>query len=557
MTDSDHTVALPAVTTEDEQPDQPQRVPSAYDDYSPADEHPGEYATGIVSLGFIATALRRGVRLWLAIALAAMLAGLGLFVKFPPAYKATTTVLLKPFPDTQPTDGILTDIAMAESRTVAQSAVQRLGLPQASVGSFLKAYSVTEITDQVVLITVGAPSNVEAVRRANAVAAAFLRFRATQAQAQLQSAFDGLDKAAADAKLHAADLQNQVKQLEAQPPSPIQSSKLAVRQSQLRQAQTDAATIHDAVQSEKATEQQATMQVVQNSKVVDAATPAAATHHKLLVIYALSSLILGLALGMGFVIVRALVSDRLRRRDDIAHALGAPVTLSVGSPKLHWLPVRRGQGRDQKRMVTHLRNAVPARSPGAPGLAAVAVDNAQAAAPSLVSLAVSCAQEGQQVVVADLARGAPAARLLGAGKPGIRPVKVSGAHLVVAVPGRDNVAPVGPLPQKSSQAQLGQASEALVAAYASADLLLTLVTIDPALGADHLATWATSAVVVVTAGRSSAARIHAVGELVRLAGMSPVSAVLLDADKSDESTGVTHTPVPQAPAGQGLGIVGR
>jgi hypothetical protein len=69
---------------------------------------------------------------------------------------------------------------------------------------------------------------------------------------------------------------------------------------------------------------------------------------------------------------------------------------------------------------------------------------------------------------------------------------VSGAHLVVAVPGRDNAAPVGPVPQKSSENQLGQASEALVAAYASADLLLTLVTIDPALGADHLTTWATS-----------------------------------------------------------------
>jgi capsular polysaccharide biosynthesis protein len=556
MTDGEHTVALPALTTEDEQPDQPQRV-SAYDDYSSADEHPGEYATGIVSLGFIATALRRGVWLWLAIALAAMLAGLGLFVAFPPAYKATTTVLLKPFPDTQPTDGILTDIALAEIRTVAQSAVRQLGLPQENVGSFLKAYSVTEVTDQVVLITVSAPSNDEAVRRANAVAAAFLQFRAKQAQAQLLSAFQGLDQAVADAKAHAADLQKQVNELKAQPSSPIQSSKLTVRQSQLQQAETDAATIHDAAVSEKGTEQEAIVQVVKNSKVVDAATPVAHSHHKLLAIYALSSLILGLALGMGFVIVRALVSDRLRRRDDIAHALGAPVTLSVGSPKPRWLPIRRGQGRDQKRMVTHLRNAVPARSGGAPGLAVVAVDSPQAVAPSLVSLAVSCAQGGQQVVVADLARGAPAARLLGAGKPGIRPVKVSGAHLVVAVPGRDNIAPVGPLPQKSSQTQLGQASEALVAAYASADLLLTLVTIDPALGADHLGTWATSAVVVVTAGRSSAARIHAVGELVRLAGMSPVSAVLVDADKTDESTGVTHTSAPQAPAGQGLGIVGR
>ena len=557
MTDSDHTVALPAVTTEDEQPDQPQRVPSAYDDYSPADEHPGEYATGIVSLGFIATALRRSAWLWLAIALAAMLAGLGLFVTFPPAYKATTTVLLKPFPDTQPTDGILTDIALAESRTVAQSAVQQLGLPQASVGSFLKAYSTTEVTDQVVLITVSAPSNDEAVRRAKAVAAAFLQFREKQAQAQLQSALASINLQVAQAKQKVNALDTQIAQVQQQPSSTIQQGKLATLKSRRIQANYEASTMEQAALSDRMTETSATAAVVQNSKVVDSATPAAHSHHKLLVIYALSSLILGLVLGMGFVIVRALVSDRLRRRDDIAHALGAPVTLSVGTPKPHWLPVRRGQGRDQKRMVTHLRNAVPARSRGAPGLAVVAVDNAQAMAPSLVSLAVSCAQEGQQVVVADLARGAPAARLLGAGKPGIRPVKVSGAHLVVAVPGRDNVAPVGPLPQKSSQAQLGQASEALIAAYASADLLLTLVTIDPALGADHLATWATSAVVVVTAGQSSAARIHAVGELVRLAGMSPVSAVLVDADKTDESTGVTHTPVPQAPAGQGLGIVGR
>jgi capsular polysaccharide biosynthesis protein len=556
VNDGEHTVALPAVTIKDEQPGQPQRAP-AYDEFSPAGEHPGEYVTGIVSLGFIATALRRSVWVWSAVALAAMLAGIGLFVAFPPAYKATTLVLVKPFPDIQPTDGILTDIALAQSRTVAQSAAQQLGMPQQSVGSFLRAYSATEVTDQVVLITVSAPSNDEAVRRAKAVSAAFLKFRAQQAQAQLRSSLASIDLQVAQAKQQVNDLDAQIAQVEQQPSSPLQQGKLATLQSRRTQANYEASAMEQAALSERMTETSATTAVVQNSKVVDTATPSAATHHKLLAIYALSSLILGLVLGMGFVIIRALVSDRLRRRDDIAHALGAPITLSLGRPKPRWLPIRRGQGRDEKRMVTHLRNAVPARSRGAPGLAVAAVDNAQTVAPSLVSLAVSCAQEGQQVVVADLARGAPAARLLGAGKPGIRPVRVSGAHLVVAVPGRDNVAPVGPVPQKSSQSQLGEASEALVAAYASADLLLTLVTIDPALGADHLTTWATSAVVVVTAGRSSAMRIHAVGELVRLAGMSPVSAVLVDADKTDESTGVTHTPVPQAPAGQGLGIVGR
>ena len=556
MTDGEHTVALPAVTTGNGQPDQPQRAPS-YDDFPPADDRPGEYATGIVSLGFIATALRRSVWLWSAIALATMLAGLGLFVAFPPAYKAQTTILLKPFPDIQPTDGILTDTALAQSPAVAQRAVKQLGLPPQSADSFLKAYSVTDVTDQVIVITVNAPSNDEAVTRAKVVAAAFLQFRAQQAEAQQQSAFKGLDQADAQAQQHVKDLQNELQRWRSQPTSPMQQGKIATLPAQIKQAQIDAATTHQVAVTGKATEQQAMAQVVEDTRVVAAAEPLARSHHKLLLIYVLSSLILGLVLGMGFVIARALLSDRLRRRDDIAHALGAPVTLSLGKPKPRWLPGRRSRGRDRRRMVAHLRNAVPDRSRGAPGLAVVAVDNAQAVAPSLVSLAVSCAQEGQQVVVADLARGAPAARLLRAGKPGIRPVKVSGAHLVVAVPGRDNVAPVGPVPQKSPQAQLGEASEALIAAYASADLLLTLITLDPALGADHLATWASSAVVVVTAGRSSATRIQGVGEMVRLAGTSPVSAVLIDADKTDETTGITHTPVPEAPAGQGLGIVGR
>ena len=105
-----------------------------------------------------------------------------------------------------------------------------------------------------------------------------------------------------------------------------------------------------------------------------------------------------------------------------------------------WLPGRRGlaaaRGRDMQRIVAHLRDAVPASSRGAAALAVVPVDDPQVAALSVVSLAVSCAQQGKQVVVADLCSGAPAARLLGAKDPGVRTVSVDGAHLVVAVPDR-------------------------------------------------------------------------------------------------------------------------
>jgi hypothetical protein len=48
-----------------------------------------------------------------------------------------------------------------------------------------------------------------------------------------------------------------------------------------------------------------------------------------------------------------------------------------------------------------------------------------------------------------------------------------------------------------------------------------------------------------------------VGEMIRLAGMRLASAVLVGADKTDESLGATHTPTPPAPVGQGLRVTGQ
>jgi hypothetical protein len=117
---------------------------------------------------------------------------------------------------------------------------------------------------------------------------------------------------------------------------------------------------------------------------------------------------------------------------------------------------------------------------------------------------------------------------------------VDGAQIEVAVPDPHEIAPVGPFGPTSPESQGALASQ-VAAACDSADVLLTLVTLDPSLASDHLATWAADAIVVVTAGRSSWTKIHAVGELIRRAGTRLVSAVLIGADKWDESLGVTAT----------------
>ena len=151
------------------------------------------------------------------------------------------------------------------------------------------------------------------------------------------------------------------------------------------------------------------------------------------------------------VIISALVSDRLRRRDDVAEALGAPVRLSVGSlrrrrwlPGLPWRAAKRK--RDMRRVVAHLQSAVPGSSGARPSLAVVAVDDAQVAAQAVASLAASYASKGKQVVVADLSGGAHLARLLGARDSGVHAVSRNGAQLMVALPDRDDVHPLVPCP---------------------------------------------------------------------------------------------------------------
>jgi len=79
-------------------------------------------------------------------------------------------------------------------------------------------------------------------------------------------------------------------------------------------------------------------------------------------------------------------------------------------------------------------------------------------------------------------------------------------------------------------------------AFGPGDVLLTLATLDPAFGGEHLVTWADSAVAVVTAGQSTWTRVQSAADMVRSGGTSLVSAVLVGADKSDWSLGLTQDP---------------
>ena len=156
---------------------------------------------------------------------------------------------------------------------------------------------------------------------------------------------------------------------------------------------------------------------MKNSQLLSV-TPVPLAKKKILVTYAAIGLIAGLVVGLSIVIIGSLISDRLRRRDDVAYALDAPVKLSVRTLGAHrrlvpWPGRAAKRNHDLRRVVAHLHTAVPRRTQGAQGLAIVAVDNAPVVARAVMELATSYAGSGTQVVTADLSSGAHLAHLAG------------------------------------------------------------------------------------------------------------------------------------------------
>jgi capsular polysaccharide biosynthesis protein len=550
--DGDQKVSDPVIFSLSGNSDERDRL-GVYDDFAADENRPGDFVPGLVNLGFIKAAIRRSMSFVSLLAAVGLIGGIGVYVKYPHSYQATASVFLTISPYEDTLTAVANNQAMAATSPVATIALKKLGLKE-SVSNFLSSYTVSSSTARVLTVTGSGPSPEQADLRAGAVGSAFLTFRANELQSQQDLVVQSINQQITQARQRVSSIDGQLSQLSSQSASPAQLDKI-------RAERTTAANALSNLQQAAATNQTTTLPgltaALKNSTVLSV-IPVPLAKKKILVTYAAIGLVAGLVVGLSIVIIGALISDRLRRRDDVAYALDAPVKLSVRTLRGHrrlvpW-PGRAGKrNHDLRRVVAHLHTAVPRRTQGAQGLAIVAVDNAPVVAQAVTELATSYAGSGTQVVTADLSSGARLAHLARVKGPGTHEVSRNGVTFTMAVPERDDVAPAGPLPPFNSPPGRAQAPDPLVSSDVAADLLLTLATLDPAVGGDHLATWASNAVVVVTSGESSAERIHSVGEMIRLAGMRLDSVVLLGADKSDESLGLTPRPEEQV----GMGALGR
>lgn len=505
--------------------------------------------TGLTSFGFIGAALRRRAWVWLAATFAGLVISLGLFVVAPPAYQAQTSILITNDSTGDPAVAIEGDVELAQNPQVAEAAMVALadaGKPPSThgLGGFAASYTATVASDRILQITTRADSNAEAIAEADAVTKAFLMFRAYTLREGQVLAISQITPLVNLRTKQFDTLSTLLDHVSAEPPSKARNISLRQLRTKYRQQGTALGALVYTLQNYPVV----TTTEIQGTQVLDPAAPIPPSRKHLAALNAIAGLGSGFGLGLILIAIGAVLSDRPRARDDIARALGARVR-SVGKPGLLGrLPLgsRLGyfRGRSARRLADQIRDAIP---PGRrSSLTVVAADDVRGTAAALACLAISCAEQGRSVVLADLSGQARAARMLGARGPGIHQVEIGSARLVVAIREPGDIVPTGPFAtDQVAGPPTGQTdqSAAVTSTCRSADLVLSLATVDPAVGAEHLATWATNATVVMTAGRSGLTSIHAIGELIRIAGLRLPFGVLVSADKADESFGFVRSQV--------------
>ena len=497
-------------------------------DSSPESQPPVVLVGRLVSLRVVLGALRRRRKLWLSCAAVGLVVGLGYHVVVPRSYNANATLYLAQASGTDPSVGMANDIALLETSAVGHRAAALLGEPSLSSSQLLGKAPGVAASDNVLTLSVSGPSKVEAVRRANALAKAFLGFRSERLQEQTASANKALES-------QISSLEHQISQLSAAMSSggsSAQGNDLTTLVGEQSSDTSELASLEQTVQQN----QVASNGVIRGSSVVTPGALVPTSSAKLFGLDGMAGLIGGLGIGVAYVAVQAVLSDRVRRRSEVASLLGSPVELSVGRvrvPKRHherW--IRQSALKPPGEVIAlagHLRRR-RTRHGAQKMLLVVAMDDLMVPAVALALLGKRLVDEGESVLVADLTDEGLLAQ-------SVESLGVDGSPLTDRTESRLQVfRPAGDDMNESVEPPWVATSE-------GANTVLVLTRVDPAKGAWHLE-WAKQAVVSVTSGRSSVQAVSSTAALLRAAGIAIRSAVLIGADAEDESIGLLQ---PESP----------
>lgn len=480
----------------------------------PGFDPPGvaEPAPGLVTLHFLRAALRRTRRLWLGLAAAGLALGAVATVVMPAPSTATVTLLLSHEMGSDTTQAVANDLSLLETRTVASAVIDQLGL-EVTPEDFQASITIVSNGSSILVVTVDGDGDRDAVARADALATQYLTFRRSQLESQTDSLIAGYQSRVATLESRVQDLDKRYDELAAGGPgSQAEAADVLSQRSQLgAEINSLRATIENTSLS--------TSSALDGTHVLDPASVVPVSWKRRLLLAMASGLVGGAGLGVGLVLFRALTSDKLRRRVDVATALGVPVVSTVWTGT--WREVLRPAGTRDRGLAVVVEDVVRAVGPRrrkCTRLAVVSVDVMTAASRVVEAAAQELAGHNRRALIVDLSSTSLLPEVVGQ----------SGEHqsAVFRPPGIRSLAR-GPIPPE----------DALRPTWDRADVVLTLVEADPSIGLGELGSWADRAIVLVGAGESNAERLRTAAEMLRASGVSLELGVLLGSDAHDESLG--------------------
>jgi len=500
-----------------------------------ADES-GEQArplASLVSFHYLRAAVRRRWRVCAVLAALGVLLGMAFLVAVPAPRTATTTLRLMHPEGADPDGAIATDISLMTTRTVAERTINALRLTMSPMELMNSVKAVTTGSPEILQVNLSAPTDAEAVRILDQFTKEYLKFRAKQISAQSDIVIEAYKDQVANLQSQARTLSRQIEALQASGDTGSDALNSATGQkAQVENTISGLQTnIDDATLRQQA--------VVEASEVIDPAAPLEPGGKRRAALVLASGLIGGVAIGFGVVVLRAILSDRLWLRIEVASALNAPVLLSVRKiaplsrllQLIGFLPwVKAHDSRravDRQRMANAIERAVP--EPGRrQSLAVVCLGNSNEMRFGLAAAAVELQHHGRTATIVDLTEAGGIASAV---------ARVAGATAEwTPQVFRPSVIPslaTGPTHVDSAD------WEDVALAKGRSGATLILADLEPGVGVDHLTAWTDRVIVAVTGGKSSAELVRTTADLIRTVGLQLHGSVLLGAVSDDMSSGIT------------------
>ncbi|MEV0290892.1 MULTISPECIES: Wzz/FepE/Etk N-terminal domain-containing protein [unclassified Kribbella] len=224
-----------------------------------------------------------------------------------------------------------TQARVMASPTLLRSVAKSLGLPTTdrTVQDLAAVTRVKAVTDNAYLVTTDGPTSSEAVRRANAIAAIYLKQRNDEAKSLLTTlasqAQDRSKTATQQSRSLVSQIDEAVQRGDSQTAAALRDQRVGLA-TEARQAADDAAAMLKALTA-----------VGAGSELVTPATTDTATASPMVARDVLVGGILGLVLGFGLALLRSHLTPYILTRDQAARAASSPViAASEGNRRRLW-----------------------------------------------------------------------------------------------------------------------------------------------------------------------------------------------------------------------------